>query len=360
MLRPYPSILPLYEGMRVLLDEKLCVTYGLMNGCGCIIEQIMFDDNEDLDRLAAIKGPNTLQYVPSMVLLRAKGADWILPPEQLPKLPKHIAREGLFHLRPRETTFTFIITHEFEVRKGVFKDDEVKLHIKRTQFSLIPAFVRTVYAAQGETWEAVVVDMKRPPGMTPEVFWLACFVMLSRATSINGLLVLRLPERQELCCGAPPLLLQEVDRLLALEKQSISQSQKYLEDKGCNLPHKVKDLFRNDNDHVGFTSQNPPLRTHERNCETQQKPHDGANKKKQFESTTTLEIHTTTSKKTNNADTGSAQSQCPRIACWEHVYWMTQQLCCTEIPWRLLGFHSNIHLSTILGWLAHCLLHRKQ
>jgi hypothetical protein len=41
-----PGIIPLYIGMRLLLHSKYCVRFGLMNGCECILEHIVFADEE--------------------------------------------------------------------------------------------------------------------------------------------------------------------------------------------------------------------------------------------------------------------------------------------------------------------------
>ena len=94
------------------------------------------------------------------------------------------------------------------------------VNVRRTHFQVVPADTRIVYAAQGESFEAAVLDMARPPLMSLSVHWLANYVMLSRATSLDGLLVLRLCTRQELMNGAPSYLLAEVDRLLDLERSS--------------------------------------------------------------------------------------------------------------------------------------------
>ena len=74
---------------------------------------------------------------------------------------------------------------------------------------MVPASVRTVYAAQGESWYAVIADMKKPPRMSPDLHWLACYVMISRARTMEGLLLLRLPQREELNQGAPPHLMSD-------------------------------------------------------------------------------------------------------------------------------------------------------
>ena len=41
-----PSVLPLYRGMRLLLYDKTCARLLLMNGCVCILEDILMDSEE--------------------------------------------------------------------------------------------------------------------------------------------------------------------------------------------------------------------------------------------------------------------------------------------------------------------------
>ena len=71
-----------------------------------------------------------------------------------------------------------------------------------------------------ETFDAVIADMQRPPRMDLDTHWLACYVMLSRSTSLEGSLVLRPALHKELSRLPPRYLLDEIDRLLALEQQS--------------------------------------------------------------------------------------------------------------------------------------------
>ena len=68
---------------------------------------------------------------------------------------------------------------------------------------VVPADTRIVYAAQGAQFNATVADMERPPRMDMDTHWLSCYVMLSRATDIDGLLILRAAMRKEL--SRPPL-----------------------------------------------------------------------------------------------------------------------------------------------------------
>ena len=62
--------LPLYIGMRLLVYDKICVRLGLMNGCECILEKIVFSDDEALPGDAQPGKPIVLQYLPAQLLLR--------------------------------------------------------------------------------------------------------------------------------------------------------------------------------------------------------------------------------------------------------------------------------------------------
>ena len=84
-------------GMRLLLFSKKCVRLGLMNGCACVLEDIIFSAREELP-LHSEEGDDILcKYMPGGLLLRAEGAMCILPPEHLPAdLPERMDRRGLF------------------------------------------------------------------------------------------------------------------------------------------------------------------------------------------------------------------------------------------------------------------------
>ena len=101
--------------------------------------------------------------------------------------------------------------------------------MRRTQFAVVPASARVSYGAQGEGWHATIADLERPPNMSDATMFLACYVMISRARSFDGLLFLRLAKRSELGIGAPQHLLDEVNRLLVVEKSSTAALKAYLE-----------------------------------------------------------------------------------------------------------------------------------
>ena len=105
-------------GMRLLLFSKLCVRLGLMNGCACELVDIIFSQKEELPIDVRTGEDVVCKYMPIALLLRAEGAQWILPHDQLPQdLPPALDRRGLFLLRPHTEHFTF-----------------EKMHVKRVGF----------------------------------------------------------------------------------------------------------------------------------------------------------------------------------------------------------------------------------
>ena len=98
-----PGLCFLYIGMRVLIDDKVCVRLGLVNGSECVLEHIVFAEDEAIpvDGALVAGRPHTLQYMPNALLRRAIGVPWQLPVGELPILPDHITdRRGLFILNP--------------------------------------------------------------------------------------------------------------------------------------------------------------------------------------------------------------------------------------------------------------------
>ena len=85
-----------------------------------------------------------------------------------------------------------------------------------------------ICCCSGEQWNATVADLQRPPRMTTELHWLACYVMLSRATELDGLLIARLCTRDELGSGPPQFLLDEIKRLQGVEEASLKTLESYI------------------------------------------------------------------------------------------------------------------------------------
>ena len=70
-----------------------------------------------------------------------------------------------------------------------------------------------------------------------------CYVILSRATSLEGFLAIRLPTVADLNARPPQYLLDEIDRLLQLERTTTRDLQQYLRDLQCDVPPEILALF---------------------------------------------------------------------------------------------------------------------
>jgi hypothetical protein len=178
--------------------------------------------------------PQQLNFMPVSLLLQAEEAEWTLPKTELPaNLPPGLPWRGLFQLRPPRSDLSVASRSEY-------------ISVRRTTFRATPADTITVYAAQGGTSDAVVADMERPPNLSVDKHWLACYVMLSRARSIEAFLVLRPSTREELSTRPPKYLLDELDRLERLEATSLPELLAYIDDLPCSVPSEIRALFDDD------------------------------------------------------------------------------------------------------------------
>ena len=59
----------------------------------------------------------------------------------------------------------------------------------------------------------MIVDLAPPPMMSKEIFWLAWYVMLTRARSLVGLIILRLPPREAFEVAPPKYVIEEMSGL---------------------------------------------------------------------------------------------------------------------------------------------------
>ena len=126
-----PSLLLIYEGARMLLEGKDCRLLGLMNGAEVVVEKIILSDSEAWTEPRTVN-PNVtqLKYMPTAIIVRVPGVEWILPEKCLGPLHIHALPadlRGIFIVRP-DTSMPFKVLH-----KGI------KWRVTRTQLNLIPA-----------------------------------------------------------------------------------------------------------------------------------------------------------------------------------------------------------------------------
>ena len=223
-----PGALLLYIGMPLLIFDKVCVTLGLMKGCECILEHIYFSTLEDEEAHKGRENPIPLSHLPQGLLLRAIGAEWILPKNKLAPLRDDVDRKGLFMLNYTTDTFPFHESTPQEVAPGVYKQVKQTHSVRRTQFMAVPAAVRTVHISQGEEWDALIGDCSLPPKTSQAEQWLANYVILSRANTLEGLLLFRLPCRSFFSIGAPAHIVDELERLHEVEVASQKRLAAYI------------------------------------------------------------------------------------------------------------------------------------
>jgi hypothetical protein len=229
-----PSFLPLYRGMHLLLSSKDCVQMGIMKGCPVVLRDIVFGDDETLPYDHVAGHPHKLEYMPITLSLEAEKVSWTLPASELPAdLPKNIDRRGLFQLRPSYDYLRVAIGADY-------------ITVRRTSFLVTPSDTLTVYAAQGGSFDAVVADMQRPPNFDVAKHWLACYVMLSRARSLEAFLILRPATRKELSARPPKYLLDELDRLLRHETTSHQLLVEYIATLGIDVPASIQEVLAPD------------------------------------------------------------------------------------------------------------------
>ena len=107
-IKSIPGLLPLYVGMRVTLQSKDCVRFGLVKGCTCTVEKIVLAGREPRPENVVAGHVHYLRYMLVSLLLRAEGEQWTLPATELPKdLFEEFDRVGCFQLRP---TYDYLST----------------------------------------------------------------------------------------------------------------------------------------------------------------------------------------------------------------------------------------------------------
>ena len=81
------------------------------------------------------------------------------------------------------------------------------------QFPLLHGMLRTAYSAQGLTLDGgVLVDLRRAGGLEDDDWWLAMYVMLTRARKLENLILLGMTDQvEDLLRRGPPAYLRETD-----------------------------------------------------------------------------------------------------------------------------------------------------
>jgi hypothetical protein len=177
--------IPLAIGMPIIITQNFDVQGGIVNGTSGILKSIRYRLDNKGNRHAiscVIESPN-------------------ITGERLPYLNAHeaVALEDTIDM-------TFIHPHS-----------QKKCTIKRTQLPIVPAFAMTAHKSQGQTLNRVIVDLESCRGTE------APYVMISRVTSLSGLLILRPFTKNKIQCHQSEDLRKEMKRLYKLKLDTIIQ-----------------------------------------------------------------------------------------------------------------------------------------
>ena len=171
--------------MPVLINQNFDVEGGIVNGSTGTIESIRYIIDENSER-----------HLVSCTVQVKDCTD-----DALPHLEPH-------HIPILEDTVEMTFTHPFSKRKCT---------IHRTQVPILPAFAMTVHKAQGRTLTNVIVDLESCIGTESP------YVMVSRATSLAELLILRPFHKHKIKCRQSQDSRNESKRVQVLALQTKSK-----------------------------------------------------------------------------------------------------------------------------------------
>ena len=190
------GLLPLHLGMRIRLLEHLDLARGLVKDAeGDVVHIVIHPADEDEVREARAAGrPAYLRHLPYGVWVRMEKYAAAPFHDQLAQHDGTFEGEETKHLvfiEPQTST-------AFDFRKH---------KVTRTGLPISHGKVVTSTACQGRTMtEGVLIDAGCKDDEDTDNLWLHLYVMLSRATSSDNLLLIRAPGEEFLTRGPPPEL----------------------------------------------------------------------------------------------------------------------------------------------------------
>ena len=182
--------LPLFSGMKVMVQENLAFSNKVVNGTEGVLRDIRYEEGEEGYRVAIVA------YV------EISGAGHV----------SDSLSENIVPIFPESTYFAW----DAPASLGGGRH-----RIARLQLPLLPSYAYTDYKSQGRTLERAVVDIESAQSLQ------GVYVMLSRVRSLSGLAVLRPFASHKILSRLSQELRDELDRLDTLDIQT---KQKYERD----------------------------------------------------------------------------------------------------------------------------------
>ncbi|KAJ5370019.1 uncharacterized protein N7496_006111 [Penicillium cataractarum] len=194
---PFPGLILYTHSMPTMLLTNICTPAGLVNGATGEAVGVVADPEanfHDLDELYIFctKPPACLLFKPN----RSKS------------ISLHSLSENVLPIFPLEASITV---------KG--------FSVRRRQVPICPAFCLTDYKIQGTTLESAILDLKNDRkirGQDAHRRFCSTYVQLSRLRSLAGLHLLQPIEMNDIQHTPDPQLLGEMQRLRALELNTLA------------------------------------------------------------------------------------------------------------------------------------------
>ena len=226
------GMLLVHENMIVRLSDVLAPHLGLVKDKLAMVVKVDLH-HEDQERLRH-REPGFCHFVPEYMakgiwvkLLKGKSS----PMEDALLKTWEEQFENVFdHADDAKKLFFVELTHaEFKIDLKIGDDNE-KIEVIRWQFPLLHGMLRTAYSAQGLTLDGgVLVDLRRAGGLEDDDWWLAIYVMLTRARKLENLILLGFTEQVEdlLRRGPPTYLRALTDKLEAKAATTLERLQSW-------------------------------------------------------------------------------------------------------------------------------------
>ena len=208
------GMLLVHENMVVRLADVLAPHLGLVKDKLAVVVKVDLhhEDQKRLDR----REPGFCLFFPDYMakgiwvkLLKGKNSPM---EEALLQTWEEKFQNVADHTTDAKTLFFVELVHaEFKIDLKLGEETE-KIEVIRWQFPLLHGMLRTAYSAQGLTLDGgVLVDLRRGGGLEDADWWLAIYVMLTRARKLKNLILLGFTEQvEELLRRGPPTYLREL------------------------------------------------------------------------------------------------------------------------------------------------------
>jgi ATP-dependent exoDNAse (exonuclease V) alpha subunit len=174
--------LKLFVGMRCMVTANIDTANGLSNGS---VGYIFFIPETPVNEK------------PAYVLLKLRDRD-----------------DGLYRGLPPGVVPLFLRSGTFKIRLKNRQKSSVT--IRRVQFPLVPAYAVTDYKSQGETLQAGLLDIRKPPTGNWASFF-ALYVLLSRVATLDGLFLIYDFDESVFKTRAPSELVSYLRQLMILD-----------------------------------------------------------------------------------------------------------------------------------------------